>query len=68
LQEFMSALLPKADMCSAEANVRFGPIADMAKAERPPGGGLSKNAFRCTYASQPGHSDRPVQDPRVKLA
>jgi hypothetical protein len=24
----MSALLPKADMCGANANVRFGPIAD----------------------------------------
>src|SRR5262249_3865368 len=36
--------------------------------ERPPQSGLSKNALRCTYASQPGHSDRPVQDPRVKLA
>jgi hypothetical protein len=26
----MSALRPKADMCSAPPNVRFGPIADMA--------------------------------------
>jgi hypothetical protein len=29
LQSGMSALLPKADMCSALANVRFGPIADL---------------------------------------
>jgi hypothetical protein len=37
----MSALPPKADMCSALAHVRFGPIADMRpfarlKIERPP--------------------------------
>jgi hypothetical protein len=29
LQSGMSALPPKADMCSALANVRFGPIADL---------------------------------------
>jgi hypothetical protein len=28
LQWAMSALLPKADMCGATRNVRFGPIAD----------------------------------------
>jgi antibiotic biosynthesis monooxygenase (ABM) superfamily enzyme len=26
----MSALPPKADICTAQANVRFGPIADIA--------------------------------------
>jgi hypothetical protein len=29
MQEPMSALPPKADMCGAKTNVRFGPIADM---------------------------------------
>jgi hypothetical protein len=29
VQKGMSALHPKADMCSAEADVRFGPKADM---------------------------------------
>jgi hypothetical protein len=29
-QEFMSALPPKADMCSAKAHVCFGPKADIA--------------------------------------
>src|SRR5262249_51604361 len=29
-QTVMSALPPKADMCSAQADVRFGPIADIA--------------------------------------
>jgi len=28
-QNFMSALPPKADMCSARANVRYGPIAEI---------------------------------------
>src|SRR5262245_10331364 len=28
-QTFMSALLPKADMCGANLNVRYGPIADI---------------------------------------
>jgi hypothetical protein len=27
----MSALPPKADICSAQAHVRFGPIADIAR-------------------------------------
>ena len=31
LQWAMSALPPKADMCSATRNVRFGPIADVAR-------------------------------------
>jgi hypothetical protein len=30
LQKVMSALPPKADMCGATRDVRFGPIADMA--------------------------------------
>jgi hypothetical protein len=30
-QTVMSALLPKADICSAQAHVRFGPIADIAR-------------------------------------
>jgi hypothetical protein len=30
LQQAMSALPPKADMCGAMSNVCFGPIADMA--------------------------------------
>ena len=30
----MSALLPKADMCSASRNVRYGPIADIASSYR----------------------------------
>jgi hypothetical protein len=29
LQKGMSALLPKADMCGATSDVRFGPIADI---------------------------------------
>ena len=29
LQNVMSALPPKADMCSANSDVRFGPIADI---------------------------------------
>ena len=29
-QTVMSALHPKADMCGAKGNVRYGPIADMA--------------------------------------
>ena len=28
-QQVMSALLPKANMCSAAVHVRFGPIADI---------------------------------------
>jgi hypothetical protein len=28
-QKVMSALLPKADICSAPANVLYGPIADL---------------------------------------
>jgi hypothetical protein len=32
----MSALLPKADMCSAARDVRFGPIADIAILIRSP--------------------------------
>jgi hypothetical protein len=31
LQTVMSALPPKADMCGAARDVRFGPIADMTK-------------------------------------
>jgi hypothetical protein len=27
-----------------------------------------QSAEECIYADQPGHSDRPVQEPRVKLA
>jgi hypothetical protein len=43
VQKGMSALPPKADMCSAPADVRYVPIADMAlQTERPPRGGLSK--------------------------
>ena len=41
----MSALPPKADMCSATRHVRFVPIADICevrKTERPPCGGLSE--------------------------
>jgi CheY-like chemotaxis protein len=37
----MSALPPKADMCGAARDVRFGPIADIT-ASRPPHGELSK--------------------------
>ena len=41
----MSALPPKADMCSATRDVRFVPKADMEKSlretKRPPRGGLS---------------------------
>src|SRR5262245_9394471 len=43
-QNVMSALPPKADMCSARGHVRFGPKADIravAEMERPPRGGLS---------------------------
>src|SRR6478752_2493126 len=36
--------------------------------ERPPGGGLSEFVLRRMSAGQAGHSDRPVQEPRVKLA
>jgi hypothetical protein len=42
----MSALPPKADMCGAATDVRFGPIADIqeraVQTERPPRGGLAK--------------------------
>jgi hypothetical protein len=31
----MSALPPKADMCGANSDVRYGPIADMVKLQRP---------------------------------
>ena len=40
----------------------------MQQTERPPRGGLSENPVRCNKAGQPGHSDRPVQAPRVKFA
>jgi len=47
----MSALLPKADMCSATRYVRLVPIADIQKmicaTERPPRGGLFLNQIRC---------------------
>jgi hypothetical protein len=39
----MSALLPKADMCDATRDVRFGPIADMS-CNGTPAPGLEKNA------------------------
>jgi hypothetical protein len=44
-QPVMSALRPKADMCSATRDVRYGPIADMHKheTESPPRDGLSKS-------------------------
>jgi hypothetical protein len=43
VQNDMSALPPKADMCSAVGYVRFGPKADTGlKTERPPCGGLSE--------------------------
>ena len=45
-QNGMSALPLKADMCSAQTDVRFVPIADMSKKERPPRGGLSEIAIR----------------------
>jgi hypothetical protein len=32
----MSALPPKADMCGATSDVRFGPIADSCTAAKPP--------------------------------
>src|SRR5258708_27806264 len=42
----MSAVTPKADMCSALGYVRFVPGADMAlQTERPPRGGLSEIFF-----------------------
>ena len=46
------------------------PVADSStqQTERPPRGGLSENPVRCNKAGQPGHSDRPVQAPRVKFA
>jgi hypothetical protein len=34
-QQVMSALPPKADMCSALAHVRFGPKADMISRDDP---------------------------------
>ena len=34
-QQVMSALAPKADMCDATRNVRFGPIADIPISLRP---------------------------------
>ena len=34
-QKVMSALPPKADMCSAKGHVRFGPIADISVKARP---------------------------------
>jgi hypothetical protein len=36
LQKVMSALPPKADMCGATRDVRFGPIADIGGAIRSP--------------------------------
>jgi hypothetical protein len=32
-QKRMSALLPKADMCGATCDVRFGPIADISQSQ-----------------------------------
>ena len=40
MQNIMSALPPKADMCSARRHVRFVPIAD--KTQKTPGGDLTK--------------------------
>ena len=37
MQNVMSALTPKADMCSAQADVRFVPKADMALLDEPVG-------------------------------
>jgi hypothetical protein len=34
LQKVMSALLPKADMCGAISDVRYGPIADSCSAAK----------------------------------
>src|SRR4029078_10928564 len=40
----------------------------MRETERPPRSGLPENPIRCNLAGQPGHSERPVQAPRVKFA
>ena len=62
----MSASPPKADMCSAQADVRLVPEADIGQIE-----------YRLVAVSPKREShlsgstwapDRPVQEPRVKLA
>ena len=47
-QEGMSALAPKADMCGATKDVRFGPKADIRLIDKPPGTHLRWPAFRKT--------------------
>ena len=51
VQRVMSALLPIADMCSAQADVRFVPQADMGEitceTERPPRAAVSPKSDQC---------------------
>src|SRR5262245_41796702 len=51
----MSALPPKADMCSALANVRFGPEADMCSARLVSAKGQRRKSFQGLLGWQIGH-------------
>src|SRR5262245_49407387 len=64
--EFMSALPPIADMCSALANVRYGPIADMPLISGPQDTAWNSSPyplFSCTIGSKRAHSLGEAQMP-----
>ena len=67
VQNAMSALHPKADMCGAKGYVRFVPIADIHEiTNRKAAWGRSlRNLIRWNSA---GQTDKPVHAPRVKFA
>src|SRR5262245_3497435 len=71
-QTVMSALLPKADMCSASGYVRFGPIADMTSLDHLVGAGIQSRgksvaALRGLAAADPAIcSNRSVLKPKVR--
>jgi len=58
-QKGMSALPPKADMCGALGDVRFGPIADMASGQDglvPTIGHVARNRKELTYVQTLMHA------------
>src|SRR5262245_8095618 len=60
-QKAMSALPPKADMCSALANVRFGPEADMCSARLVSAKGQRRKSFQGLLGWQIGHWRSPYR-------
>ena len=55
IARFMSALPPKADMCDAQADVRYGPEADMCSARLVSAKGQRRKSFQGLLGWQIGH-------------